>query len=207
VDSEARRQITETPPPVGEQSPARSPDGKEFVFERVGWAEQFIPNAGVFVVSVLGGPERKISDSGRNPKWALDGRSVLIRDGSPVSIFQVDLQTLQRRPVTQAPSGSREWKFDISPDGSTLAFIRYERSGVGDVYVVSMAGGDPIRLTNWGSLINALAWTSDSRDIVYDVAGQSLWRIAAQTRSPAKGSALAGLESLRTPAANSHQAA
>ena len=54
----------------------------------------------------------------------------------------------------------------MSPDGRSLAFVRYERPGIGDVYVAPIAGGDARRRTNWNTEISGVAWTPDGRDIV-----------------------------------------
>jgi Tol biopolymer transport system component len=209
VAGESRRRLTETPAPISENSPAWSPDGREIAFARVGYAGKPIPNPGVYIVSVLGGPERKVSPSGRNPKWTPGGHELLIRDhldsSRPAGIFLVDLQSLRRRQVTQPSSGYGDWKFDLSPDGTTIAFIRYERAGVADIHTVPMAGGEPRRLTDWSASISGLTWTPDGREIIFDVAGQSLRRIAARTTSPGKGTLVSSLASLVTSAALASQ--
>ena len=106
------------------------------------------------------------------------------------------LDTLERRRLTQAPVGDGDWRFEVSPDGSTLAFIRYEKVGIADVYVVPMAGGEPRRLSNWNATIYGLSWTPDGREIVYDVdepPASRLWRIHANSATPARGSPIADI--------------
>ena len=190
VENEALRRLTETP--ESETSPAWSPDGDRIAFVRNGH--------GVFTMSQLGGAERQVSDTGNQVAWAGDSKSVLIRDGErnhgPFGIYQVFLDTLERRRLTQAPVGDGDYRFDVSPDGSTLAFIRYEKRGVADVYVVPMGGGDPRRLSNWSTTMYGLSWTPDGREIVYDVdepPASRLWRVQANGATPARGSPIADL--------------
>jgi len=190
VESEALRRLTQTP--GSETSPAWSPDGHRIAFVRNGH--------GVFTMSQLGGDERQVADSGNQVAWAGDSKSVLVRDGErntgPFGIYQVFLGTLERRRLTQAPVGDGDWRFEVSPDGRTLAFIRYEKRGIADVYVVPMAGGEPRRLSNWSAEIDGVSWTPDGREIVYSVAepvAGRLWRIPANGATPARGSLIADL--------------
>ncbi len=190
VESEALRRLTETP--GSETSPAWSRDGHSIAFVRDG--------QGVFTMSQLGGAERQVSATGTHVAWAGDSKSVLIRDGEgntgPFGIYQVFLDTLERRRLTQAPVGDGDWRFEVSPDGRTLAFIRYEKRGIADLYVVPMGGGEPRRLSNWSAAIHGLSWTPDGREIVYDVdqpPASRLWRIDATSATPARGSPIADI--------------
>jgi len=184
VESEALRRLTATPD--SETSPAWSPDGHSIAFVR--------NQHGVFIMSQLGGAERQISASGTQVAWAGDSRSVLIRDRDgdtgPFGIYRVFLETLERRRLTQAPIGAGDWRFEASPDGNTLAFIRYEKVGIADLHLVPMEGGEPRRLTNWNGIIDGLSWTPDGREIVYSVdepAASRLWRIPAMGATPDRG--------------------
>ena len=190
VESEALRQLTQTPD--SESSPAWSPDGHSIAFLRHG--------QGVFTMSQLGGAERQVSATGTHVAWGGDSKSVLIRDGErntgPFGIYQVFLDTLERRRLTQAPVGDGDYRFEVSPDGKSLAFIRYEKRGIADLYVVPMAGGEPRRLSNWNATIYGLSWTPDGREIVYDVdqpPASRLWRIDANSATPARGSPIADI--------------
>jgi Tol biopolymer transport system component len=190
VENEALRQLTATP--ASESSPAWSADGQNIAFVRDG--------EGVFTMSQLGGAERQVSTSGTHVAWAGDSKSVLIRDREattrPFGIYQVFLDTLVRRQLTQAPVGAGDWRFEVSPDGGTLAFIRYEKVGIADVFVVPIGGGEPRRLSNWSAAIEGLSWTPDGRDIVYSVeepAASRLWRIDATGATPGRGSPIADI--------------
>jgi Tol biopolymer transport system component len=191
VGSEALRRLTETPT-AWESSPAWSPDGQSIAFVRDGQR--------VITVSHLGGAERQVSPSGTHVAWAGDSHSVLIRDrdrdAGPFSIHQVFLDTLERRRLTQAQVGPGDWRFEVSRDGSSLAFIRYERQGIGDLYVVPMRGGEPTRLSNWSANLTGLSWTPDGRQIVYSVeepAAARLWRIDASNTRTGRGTAIAAI--------------
>jgi Tol biopolymer transport system component len=196
VESEALRRLTQTP--GSETSPAWSPDGHSIAFVREGH--------GVFTTSQLGGAERQVSATGTHVAWAAgDSKSVLVRDRErntgPFGIYQVFLDTLERRRLTQAPVGAGDWRFEVSPDGRTLAFIRYEKRGIADLYVVPMGGGEPRRLSNWSATIHGLSWTPDGREIVYDVdepPASRLWRIDANSATPARGSPIANIPAAAT---------
>jgi Tol biopolymer transport system component len=129
-----------------------------------------------------------------------DSKSVLIRDreGStgPLAIHQVFLDTLERRQLTQAPVGSGDWRFEVSPDGKRLAFIRYERPGIADLYVVPMRGGEPRRLSDWNRALTGLSWTPNGREIVYSIeepVASRLWRIPADGATLSRGSPIADI--------------
>ncbi|HEU4937700.1 MAG TPA: hypothetical protein VFT39_14675 [Vicinamibacterales bacterium] len=195
VGSEALRRLTETS--SWETSPAWSPDGHSIAFVRAGH--------GVFIISQLGGTEQRVSASGNYVNWAADSKSVLIRDrdenAGPFSIYQVFLDTLERRRLTQAPFGDGDWRFEVSPDGTTLAFIRYGRTGIADLYLVPMRGGEPRRLSDWNATLSGLSWMPDGREIVYSVEGPAvsrLWRIHANSSQPGRGAPIGDIPAAAT---------
>jgi Tol biopolymer transport system component len=179
IGAESLRRLTETPDT--EYHPVWSRDGKEIAFVRA---------TGIFSVSHMGGHERKLADSGTHPRWSPDGKSILVRDRAGErswAIYRIALDTLEKRQLTFPPVGVREWDFDISPDGNTLAFIRFERPRVGDIYLTSMQGGEPRRVTDWNAAIDSVTWAPSGRELIYSAAGR-LWRIPANGSGIGRGS-------------------
>jgi Tol biopolymer transport system component len=186
VDGSELRRLTRTPNSA-EISPAWSPDGREIAFVR--------PGEGVFIIPAIGGSERKVSPSGTDVDWAPDGKSILIRDGdnrSRFCIYQILLDSLERRQLTRPESGGGDANFRVSPDGSTVAFIRHGHPGAADLYVASIQGGEPRRLTNWNDAhVSGVVWTADGHELIYS--NQRLWRIPADVKEPGHGTLLASI--------------
>lgn len=144
-----------------------------------------------------------MSESGTNVGWTPDGMALLFQDsdlpenslaGQRSGIFSVSLKTLEKRRLTLAPIPIGDLKAAVSPNGTTLAFIRSGIPGLRDIYVLPMSGGEPRRLTDWNGLIDGLAWTPDSEEIIYSVdepIGPRLWRISVRPSSPGRGLRLA----------------
>ncbi len=185
VDSEALRRLTATPQ-FTETSPAWSPDGREIAFIRAG--------EGVFIVPASGGTERKVSESGIWTAWAPDGKSILIRDregDAPFAIYQISLDGRKRHRLTEPRLADGDWRFSVSPDGSSLAVVRYE-AGLGDIHIVPMKGGDSRRVTNWGGTLEGVVWTPDGRELIYSK-HDGLWRISAGLAQAGRGSRIQGV--------------
>ena len=196
VDGDALRRLTDTPL-NNEVYPAWSPDGRQIAFARING-----PNRGIYLMSALGGAERKVSDSGVRPTWLPDSQSLVFEDRDAGSFAPVHyvIATGARRQLSTPPAGFADVTPKVSPDGKTVAFVRTapDRSArvgytmVAGLFVVPMAGGDPVRLDDRASGIGGPEWTPDSREIFYprwDAAGVRIFRIAATggPAAPAEG--------------------
>ena len=115
-----------TTSPAEDTFPAWSPDGSQIAFIRTG--------AGIYLISPLGGQERRLTDAQANSlTWMPDGKSLLasIQEtyASPSRIFQVSMGGEMRRvtspPATGSVMASGDWDPAVSPDGQTVAFSRF----------------------------------------------------------------------------------
>jgi Tol biopolymer transport system component len=106
----------------------------------------------------------------------------------PDRIYFVSVANLEEREFTAPPTGYiADSDPAFSPDGQTLAFIRWPDLIVDDIYLQRVAGGEARRLTSDGKIIFGLAWTADGRSIVYSSNRGglfTLWRVPISGGEP-----------------------
>lgn len=165
-----------------------SPDGRELAF---GVCDD--QGGGVFVVPALGGPSRKLTDVGclfgqaGSPVWTADGKSLFVVDhctpDSPRGIVLLSLASGEKRCLDRPAAGDLgDWKLALSPDRTTLAFIRVPTAGVSDVYALRLSNGELHQVTTEGKAIWDFMWTPDGQHIVISSSRSglaSVWRIPA----------------------------
>jgi Tol biopolymer transport system component len=185
--------------------PRWSPDGRQIAFVR-----QWTDHAGrVYVVSPLGGPERKLSDFDAHfdrvalfgdLSWSPDGRYIAAarsstqREGESTGIYLIPVEGGEPRLVTEAKAPASDRDPAISYDGRRLAYFSCANCCWGrcDVMTVELDAelrpvGAPRRLTSMHSQMEGLAWTRDGRSLVFRrLTGQLyyLWRVDADGRHP-----------------------
>jgi Tol biopolymer transport system component/DNA-binding winged helix-turn-helix (wHTH) protein len=178
--------------------PAWSPDARSVAFAR-GHPE----GRTIYVVPALGGTPKELYSEesvfeehiGMLPlfSWSPDSRylavSALSTPEKRPTITLVSLRDSSRQPLTSPPPEYSDWCPAFSPDGKSIAFLRASGPGlVDDLYVVPTLGGAPKRLTSDNSPMDGpLAWTPDSREIIFSSARggmSSLWRISASGGTP-----------------------
>jgi Tol biopolymer transport system component/DNA-binding winged helix-turn-helix (wHTH) protein len=192
LGNESRLRLTTNP--AAELWPCWSPDGRSIAFTR----EQ-TEGSGLYLIPSLGGAERRITQLSSvanfyfyQMSWSPDGEWLAVQDRSlpeePPGIFLVARATGEKRKLTSPPAEAHADRSPaISPDGKTVAFVRFISSGVGDLYLVPTAGGETQRLTFDNTGAASPVWTPDSGEILFLRGGgsaNSLWRVSATGEPP-----------------------
>ncbi len=168
--------------------PRWSPDGRTIAFARESESE-----SGIFLVSSNGGPEQKLLslDYPTQPgfldlSWTPDGKHLaFVETSSPAGtnrIALLSLDTLQHHAITQPPSGQSDENPEVSPDGKTLAFLRFDSTiDYRAVFLVPISGGEPTELVTPDGPARGVAWFPDGQAIL--LAGhlrgaEGLWKIS-----------------------------
>ena len=119
--------------------------------------------------------------------WLADGQllALLRPRGPPGGVLRfIDPGTGQTReasatvPVAISPgSGGISACPAISPDGSKVAVFVEEPAGVFQLHVLSLTGGDPVRLTDGTDVLpSRVRWTTNGEELLY-VAGGRIYRV------------------------------
>jgi Tol biopolymer transport system component/DNA-binding winged helix-turn-helix (wHTH) protein len=170
--------------PGDDLTPSWSSDGRFIAFSRA--ANE---HSGLFLVPALGGPERKLLSMRpeqclSQPRWSPNARQLVfaVPSGTSCHVQVLSLDTFERRTVTSPAASVFDANPMFSPDGRTIAFVRYRSFGLGDLHLVPAGGGSPTRLTfDDTHFAGALAWTPNGTSIIFaaDRGGSAgLWRVA-----------------------------
>jgi DNA-binding winged helix-turn-helix (wHTH) protein len=151
IDGEKPLRLTDNP---GDSNPTWSPDGRQIAFARR-FSEE---GRSIYAVPALGGTEHKLYTT-RNAyttngylNWSPDGKVLAFSEGGTDSfsfrIALLSLADLTARPLTSPPTDGGDWGPAFSPDGSTVAFVRFHAPGwLGNLFVLPAKGGEPRQLT------------------------------------------------------------
>jgi len=125
--------------------------------------------------------------------YSPDGKNIAVIDtenskvGGQYAIYLVNTQTFVKKRLTTSGDFRGETTPRFSPDGQKLAFIRLLNNEM-DLFIVSANGGESKRITFDNSIINSLAWGSNS-DFIYFTSYRKgnkarLWRMSVTGGEP-----------------------
>jgi Tol biopolymer transport system component/DNA-binding winged helix-turn-helix (wHTH) protein len=164
-------------------SAAWSPDGTQIAFQRVAGAD-----SGIYVVPVLGGPERKLRST-RTPltnfnwfswhnstliSWSPDGKRIAYADvelgGEQGRIYLLSMETLETKQIPISPKCVGEGLPAFSHDGEHLAYWCFlSKNGEAVLYSLLIRGGQPKALSPILAYPNGLTWTANDEKLIYSV--------------------------------------
>lgn len=156
---------------AGENYPVVAPDGKSLLYH------QMTNSVDVVSLSLQDGSARTFFSTGRQesmPGWSakVDELAWVTNRSGSYEIWVRGVDHAVRPTVTAADFSDRPYKFvmdpSLSPDGDRLIFGRTAEDGVTRLWIKSIAGGTPVRLTNWekGGEFGSV-WSSDGTRFAY----------------------------------------
>jgi Tol biopolymer transport system component/tRNA A-37 threonylcarbamoyl transferase component Bud32 len=188
--------LQRTTDPHNDYNPVWSPDGRWIAFFRSQPpAPTGLRSRELRLMPPLGGPERKLADirsqdffpAAAYLAWSADSTSLVVTDspgeGQPDALFVVSLETGEKRQLTNPqPPVLADISPAVSPDGSSLVFLRRTTWGAGELHLLGLgkgltAEGEPSRLTPVELRADFPAWMPDGKELIFSAKG-SLWRLA-----------------------------
>src|SRR6185369_11123060 len=167
IGSERLLRLTQTP--ARNLSPAWSPDGATIAFAR-----ELDGNSGLFLVSALGGLERRLASASfgslpfMRPAWSPDGKRIIYASFAQQGLQRLQILDVQTLAVTALPTPVACWNIGMptfSDDGSQVAFACTTSVGVFDVYVTTPNGSTPKKLATLLGEPEGMTWSSDQKSL------------------------------------------
>ena len=198
-----------TTDPQSDSNPVWSPDGRWIAFLRGNPPHSLAPSARELrLVAPLGGPERKIAGirvqettvNAAFLTWCPDSTCLIATDttgeGKPDGLFTIAIETGDKKPLTQPPPPAiADTNPAMSPDGTSLLFIRRETWGFGMPHVLRLGrdwtpSGDAVRVPVADLRPDHAVWLPDGKELLLApnalAGGAHLWRIPVSGGVPVR---------------------
>lgn len=103
------------------------------------------------------------------PSWTSNG-DLVIADYDPMtatgSLLEIALDG--QRTTLLSSKGVNHYLYPrVSPDGRTLAYVRYTSHGVGEVFIMPVHGGTSQQLTKDSKTIQGISWSPDGKNLLF----------------------------------------
>ncbi len=156
---------------AGERLPVVSPDGKSLIYS------QSRANLDVVSVSLADGEAKTLISTGRQESmaaWAANQEKLVwVTDRNGPMAIWIRQPDGSERPLLTAsdfPPGTHKWFMDpsLSPNAQQIVYVRVSNDGVTRLWISSLSGGVPVRLTNAEpSAEYGGAWSPDGKRLAY----------------------------------------
>ena len=155
-------------------SSAWSPDGTQIAFHRMAGAD-----TGIYVVSALGGPERKLRSTQMpwDPfsiiSWSPDGKWIAFANVLPgedhASIHLLSVETLETRQIPMSPKCFGEGLPAFSHSGEHLAYWCFRSVAETVLYSLPTPEGKPKLIAIFREFPEGLTWSADDKRLIYSL--------------------------------------
>ena len=208
LGSESIRQLTSGR--YSDSSPSWSPDGKLIAFFRRQPPSDDLSRC---IVPAAGGDVRVLhikkvaADGGIQESWSADSKRIFFAEkpslDTPARLNSLSIETGEVRPITAPPGWVVDLSPAVSPDGGSIAFLRAIEGGW-TIQAIPSKGGNPKQILGPDQNADraALAWTPDSRHVIYRSGLGGLWEASLSGGRPQR--LQVGSDSANFPAVSRH---
>lgn len=167
--------------PADDTHPSFSPDGERIAF-RSGR-----DGGGIFMMGATGEDVKRLTDFGFNPAWSPDGKEIVFStvgfsDAASrdvlAELWAVNVASGAKRKIETNQDAMQP---QFSPDGKRIVFWGINENYQRDLWTISAAGGDLVKLTDDAALDWNPVWSPDGKSVYFCSnrnGGWGIWQVA-----------------------------